>query len=164
MLRSDTCRMLLRGLFVLAALGLFQAIAAADEIAHFTARGTFDDVKEALVAAIEGKGLVIDRVAHVGDMLERTGKDVGATRRLYRKAEILEFCSARISRDMMSADPRQIAYCPYTIAVYTLANGGASPTPGEADRVHIAYRRPPKAEGMAGVERLLDDIVREALK
>lgn len=155
---------LLRALAILGAIGLFQAAAAADEVAHFTKRGTFDDVKDALVAAIEGKGLVIDRIAHVGDMLERTGKDVGADRRLYGQAEILEFCSARISREMMAADPRQIAYCPYAIAIYTLADGAAGPASREADRVHIAYRRPPKAEGMAGVERLLDEIVREALR
>lgn len=150
---------LLRVLALAAAL-LVAPAAAGDEVARFTKQGTYDDVKDAVVAAIEGKGLVIDRVAHVGDMLDRTAKDVGAARRLYGKAEIFEFCSARISREMMEADPHQIAYCPYTIAVYTLAGGA----PAEAGRVHIAYRRPPKAKGMANVERLLDEIVREALK
>jgi uncharacterized protein (DUF302 family) len=143
-----------------AALGLAQAVAADDEVARFTKRGTFDDVRDAVVIAIEGKGLVVDRVAHIGDMLDRTGRDVGAGRRLYGKAEILEFCSARVSREMMEADPHHIAFCPYAIAIYTLATG----EPAEANRVHIAYRRPPKAKGMQGVERLLDEIVREALK
>jgi len=152
-----------RGLLLAAALGAASAVVpggvAADEIVRFSGRGSFDDVRDAVAAAIEGKGLVIDRVAHVGDMLERTAQDVGAARRLYGKAEILEFCSARVSRAMMEADPHRIVYCPYTIAVYTLAEGA-----GEAGRVHVAYRRQPRGQGMAEVERLLDEIVREALR
>jgi len=146
---------MLRAWLLLAMLGFAQA-AAADEVARFSTQGTYDDVKDAVVMAIESKGLVIDRVAHVGDMLERTGKDLGAGRSLYGKAEVLEFCSARVSREMMEANPHHLAYCPYAIAVYTL--------PGEAGRVHIAYRRPPTLNGMAGVAKLLDEIVREALR
>jgi len=143
-----------------AAFGLAQAVAADDEVARFAKRGAFDDVKDAVVMAIEGKGLVIDRVAHIGDMLDRTGRDLGAGRKLYGKAEILEFCSARVSREMMEVDPHHIAFCPYTIAIYTVGGGA----PGEASLVHVAYRRPPKLKGMAGVERLLEEIVREALR
>jgi len=157
---SRTLRFARALLAAAATLGVAQAAVADDEVARFATRGSFEDVKDAVVAAIEGKGLVIDRVAHVGDMLDRTGRDVGAGRRLYGKAEIFEFCSARVSREMMEADPHHIAFCPYTIAVYTLAGGAA----GEADRVHVAYRRPPRVQGMAAVERLLDEIVREALR
>ena len=129
---------------------------AADEIARHSAKGSYEEVKDAVVAAVEAKGLVIDRVAHVGDMLDRTAKDVGSTRRLYGKAEVLEFCSARISREMMEADPHQLAFCPYTIAVYTL--------PGTPGTVYVSYRRPPRAPGMDGVHKLLEEIVREALQ
>ncbi len=31
-------------------------------------------------------------VSHIGDMLDRTGADIGATRQVYAKAEIIEFC------------------------------------------------------------------------
>jgi uncharacterized protein (DUF302 family) len=141
---------------VLAALALPAAALAADEIIRHSAKGSYEDVKDSVVAAIEGKGLVVDRVAHVGDMLARTAKDVGATRQLYGKAEVLEFCSARISREMMEADPHQIAICPYTIAVYTL--------PGEAGVVYVSYRAPPRTKGMENVPKLLDEIVREALR
>jgi hypothetical protein len=44
-----------------------------------SARGTFDDVKERLVFALENRGLVITYTAKVGDMLERTGRDIGKT-------------------------------------------------------------------------------------
>jgi uncharacterized protein (DUF302 family) len=140
----------------LAALGPTAVASAADEVIRHSAKGSYEDVKDAVVTAIEGKGLVVDRVAHVGEMLARTAKDVGATRRLYGKAEVLEFCSARISREMMEADPHQIAICPYTIAVYTL--------PGEAGVVYVSYRAPPRAKGMDNVHELLQEIVREALR
>ncbi|MGB8434518.1 MAG: DUF302 domain-containing protein, partial [Burkholderiales bacterium] len=140
----------------LAALSLPGVASAADEVIRHSAKGSYEEVKDAVVMAIEGKGLVVDRVAHVGDMLARTAKDVGATRRLYGNAEVLEFCSARISREMMAADPHQIAICPYTIAVYTL--------PDEAGVVYVSYRAPPRAKGMGNVRKLLDEIVREALR
>ena len=142
--------------FSLALSALPAAVAAPDDVVRHSGKGSYEDVRDAVATAIEGKGLVIDGVAHVGDMLERTAKDVGATRRLYGKAEVFEFCSARISREMMEADPHHIAFCPYTIAVYTL--------PDEAGVVYVAYRRPPRAKGMDNVRKLLDEIVREALR
>lgn len=139
---------------------LFLAAAAGgadDEVVRHNTRTGFEQAKENLVLAIEGRGLVINNVSHVGDMLERTGRDLGGAAQLYGKAEVVEFCSARVSRDMMSADPHNIVYCPYSIAVYTL--------PGEAGQAYIAYRRPPLAkQGMPAVEKLLADIVKEALK
>ena len=95
-------------------------------------------------------------------MLERTGKDTGAARRIYGDAEMLEFCSARVSRDMMEADPRNIVFCPYSIAIYTL--------PKEKDRVYVAYRRPGETgsersvKSLRAAEKLVADIVSEALK
>jgi uncharacterized protein (DUF302 family) len=139
-----------------ALVGLGGSSRAADEIARHSAKGSYEEVKDSVVAAIEAKGLLIDRVAHVGDMLARTAKDVGATRQLYDNAEVLEFCSARISREMMEADPHQLAFCPYTIAVYTLA--------GAPGAVYVSYRKPPRGPGMDGVHKLLEDIVREALR
>ena len=133
------------------------AAALADEgAAHFTAKGAYDDVKDSVVAAIEARGLLVDRVAHVGEMLDRTAKDLGASRRVYEKAEVIEFCSARVSRGMMEVDPRNLVYCPYTIAVYTL--------PGERGVVHLSYRRPPEAPGMRPVAELLDAIAKEATR
>jgi len=130
--------------------------AAADDVVRHSAKGSYEEVRDAVVMAIEAKGLVVDRTAHVGAMLERTAKDVGATRRLYGQAEVLEFCSARISREMMEADPHQIVFCPYTIAVYTL--------PNEPGVVYVAFRSPPQRKGMEEVRKLLDGIVRDALR
>ena len=125
-------------------------------------RGEFDEVKERVVTAIESRGLVINYTAHVGDMLERTGKDIGRGRQIYLKADVIEFCSAAVSRATMEADPHNIVFCPYTIALYVL--------PKEPGKVYLAYRKPPatgSAQSMKAlreVARLLDGIVRDALK
>jgi len=138
------------------------SFAASSEIVVRPTKGGFQEVKERVLHAIENRGLVLNYTARIGAMLERTGKDVGTARRIYGDAEVLEFCSAKISRDMMEADPRNIAFCPYSIAIYTLRS--------EKDRVYVAYR-PTGASGsgqpattLAAVDRLLADIVAEALK
>jgi len=140
--------------------GVAQADAA--EVVVRSAKGEFKEVKERVLHAIENRGLVLNYTARIGAMLERTGKDIGAARRVYGDAELLEFCSARISRDTMEADPRNIVYCPYSIAIYTL--------PKEKGRVYVAYRRMDASgsgqstKALAAVDKLLAGIVAEALK
>ena len=138
------------------------AQAAAAEVVVRTTKGEFKEVKERVLHAIENRGLVLNYTARIGAMLERTGKDIGTARRIYGDAELLEFCSARVSRDTMEADPRNIVFCPYSIAIYTL--------PKEKDNVYVAYRRieasgsGQSAKSLGAVDKLLADIVAEALK
>lgn len=122
----------------------------------------FDDIRERVVTALENRGLVLSYTARVGDMLERTGRDLGSDKPIYGKAETLEFCSAAISRETMAADPRNIVFCPYAIALYTL--------PQAPRTVYLAYRAPPafgddaSVRALQKVEKLLADIVSEALQ
>jgi uncharacterized protein (DUF302 family) len=150
---------------VLSALALIvfmagSAGAAAPDIKIHSVAGQYDDVKERVLFAIENRGIVLNYTARVGSMLERTGKDLGRPRQIYGQAEVLEFCSAALSRDTMEADPHNIAFCPYAIAIYTL--------PQEPGRVYLAYRRPSpartqsSARALAAVEKLLEGIVSEA--
>lgn len=140
--------------------GTAQATAA--DVVVRSAKGEFKEVKEQVLLAIENRGLVLNYTARIGAMLERTGKDIGTAQKIYGNAEMLEFCSARVSRDTMEADPRNIAYCPYSIAIYTL--------PKEKNRVYVAYRRieasgaGKSAKSFGAVNKLLADIVAEALK
>jgi uncharacterized protein (DUF302 family) len=125
-------------------------------------KGDFADVKELVLFALQNRGLVLNYTAHIGTMLARTGKDIGRPRHLYRDAQMLEFCSATVSRDTMEADPHNIVYCPYSIAIYTL--------PKEPGKVYVAYRKPPaigsdqSVKALHAVGKLLDDIADEALK
>lgn len=135
--------------------------AAEAPIVVHSGKAQFDDVKSGVVFAIENRGLVINTTAHVGEMLERTGKDLGAANKVFLKADVLEFCSATLSRKMMEADPHSIVFCPYAIAVYQL--------PGEPGTTYVSYRRPAagatrSAAALKDVEKLLADIVKEALQ
>ena len=90
---------------------------------------SFDETREAVTMAIENRGLVINYVSHLGEMLERTGADIGASRRIFGKAQIIEFCSARLSRQMMEADPHNIVLCPFAISIYAL--------PGQSGKTYV---------------------------
>ena len=131
-------------------------------IVRYSKPAKFEDVLDEVKLAIEGKGLVIDYESFVNRMLERTGKDVGSTRKLYADARALVFCSAALSRKTMEADPANAAFCPYSIMVYATAQ--------EPGTVHVSYRRPWRPDGSAAskaalkeVEALLDGIARTAL-
>jgi uncharacterized protein (DUF302 family) len=113
--------------------------------------GTFEDAAFSVESAIIGKGLVIDYVSHVGEMLSRTGSDVGSDVELFGAADVFVFCSAVLSRKMMEADPMNIAHCPY--GIFVADQGG---------EVLVGYRHYPEGP-MQEVQSLLDEIVNEAL-
>jgi len=121
--------------------------------------GTYDFVRDDLEIAITGRGIKINTVSHIGDMLARTGKDIGAKKQVFAHAEAFEFCSATVSRATMEADPHNIVFCPYVIAVYSL--------PGEKNKTYISFRRPTLVGSKASkaslqkVEKLLQSIVEE---
>jgi uncharacterized protein (DUF302 family) len=126
----------------------------------FKAQGSYQDIRDNLQMAIEGKGLKITNTNHIADMLERTGKDIGETRKVYENAEQFEFCSATISRHMMEADPHSIVMCPYSVVVYSLPNDKT---------VYLAYRKPAATKNpalkkqLAELEKLLTDIIKDAM-
>ena len=131
-------------------------------VVSYAKKAKFDDVRDDLKTAIEGRGLVVDYQSFVNRMLERTGKDVGSARKLYADAQAFVFCSAALSRKTMEADPANVSLCPYTMTVYATAQD-----PGT---IHVSYRRPWRPDGSAAskaalneVEALLDGIAHEAL-
>ena len=145
-----------RLLAVLLGLSIALSAAAGDEANVTEVKGKFADVRDDLVVAIQQRGLVINFTAHVGEMLERTGRDLGKTKRIYEQADVIEFCSATASRAMMEADPRNLVFCPYTIAVYTL--------PGKPGTVYLAYRKYPQNAALKPVDKLLAGIIADASK
>ena len=124
--------------------------------------GNFDDVKFDVTNAITNRGLVADFTGNVGAMLDRTGKDVGSTKQVYKRAEYVVFCSAKLSRDMMEADVANAGFCPYIVFIYETAA-----KPGE---IVIGYRRLPRAgkpasiKAFSAINALLDGIAKEAVK
>lgn len=136
--------------------------ASAEELVTRSKAGAFDDVKFDLGNAIIERGLVVDYAGNVAGMLDRTGADVGSTTKLYKHAEYMLFCSAKLSRAMMEADPTNIGFCPFVIFLYERAD-----KPGE---IVVGYR-PPVARGtdaskaaLAEIDALLKGIVSDAVK
>ncbi len=112
--------------------------------------GSFDDASFALENEIIGAGLVIDFIARSGDMLARTGPDLGSDVVIFEAADVYLFCSAVLSRKVMEINPANVTFCPYGIYI--------------ADRegqVTIGYRNFPEGE-MQEVQALLDGIARAA--
>ena len=134
----------------LAALVLLASPALAEEPVLLPYDGSFDDASFAVESAIVDRGLVIDFVSHVGDMLNRTGADVGSGAKIFDEANIFLFCSAVVSREVMEADPTNIQHCPYGIFV----------TEKDGD-VMIGHKSYPEGP-MQKVEALLRDIAKEA--
>ncbi|UWQ28533.1 DUF302 domain-containing protein [Leisingera sp. M523] len=139
---------------VAAALALSTGTAAAQDMVSYTTPLSFDDVTFGLESAITNRGLRIDHISHVGDMLERTRADVGSDIVLFEHAQVFSFCSAKLSRQVMEANPMNITFCPYDIFV-------AQP-PGAED-VTIGFRAFPEGE-MQVIHDLLDGIVQEAIE
>jgi len=138
------------------------ALAGGSHMSVSVRQGSFDEAKEAVEMAITARGFVINNVSHVGEMLERTGKDLGGARQIFLKAEALEFCSATVSRKMMEADPDNIVFCPYIISIYVL--------PEKPNEVRLAYRKTQivgsaaSRKALQAVNQLLDEIIAEALQ
>ncbi|MBL8430418.1 MAG: DUF302 domain-containing protein [Dechloromonas sp.] len=139
---------------VLLCFALAATSAQAEEwIAKRKIASSFADARDAVVMAIENRGLVINYVSHMADMLNRTGADLGATRQIFGQAEVIEFCSASLSRKMMELDPHNIVLCPFAISIYTL--------PGEKNVTWLSYRQPSGAAAPL-VAPLLREIIAEA--
>lgn len=128
--------------------------ALASDVVTYTTEDSFDDVTFSVESAITDKGLVIDSVSHVGEMLERTKGDVGSDVTIFSNADVYNFCSAKVSRAVMEADPMNLQFCPYGIFVMV--------TPDKPDQTTVGYRSFPDGP-MKQVEAMLEEIVKEAL-
>ncbi|MFV2059413.1 MAG: DUF302 domain-containing protein [Gammaproteobacteria bacterium] len=138
-------------------------ITETETFVEYKINGFYADIRDDVELSITGTGIKINTIAHTGDMLIRTAKDVGATKVIYKHAEAFEFCSATISRATMEADFRNFMFCPYIIYVYQLS--------GDKDKevVYVTYRRPTYGknkksnEALQSVEKLLKGIISEVL-
>lgn len=127
----------------------------ADEIHHLDIRpGRYADAREALVDAIEAEGLVPAPPSRFGEMLARTGPALEQTEPVYRDAEVLHFCSARIAWTLARENPLNVAQCPLSMAIYTL--------PAEETTVHLAWRQAlGDSPGSRAANALLERIARQ---
>lgn len=146
--------------FIFSFMGISQAETARDDYMRmYVVNSSYEFVRDDLELAITGRGIKINNISHIGDMLARTGKDLGATKQIFVHAEAFEFCSATVSRASMEPDPHNIIFCPYIIAVYSL--------PNEKNKTYVSFRRPTMVGSKASkaalqkVEELMTSIVKE---
>lgn len=139
------------------------SLADADMVTSLRAEESdFDAVRFGIESAIENRGYVIDYHARVGEMLERTAADIGADASPYSNAETWQFCSAILSRQMVDADPANIAHCPFVVYAYETR---------EEPGVVVVGFRPHADDGeersraaLEAIDRELAEIVAEALR
>ncbi|WP_323784501.1 DUF302 domain-containing protein [Thalassovita sp.] len=144
----------MKPLFVAAALAAATATTAfADGLVSYSTEDSFEDVIFGLENAILDQGLIIDATSHVGEMLERTRADVGSDVTIFTQADVYSFCSAKLSRKVMEADPMNIRFCPYDIFVAQQPDTG---------KTIIGYREFPDGP-MKEVQALVDTIARAAI-
>lgn len=148
-------RQLLTALGLTGLLALSAPARAEELVTTHVSKAAFADVVADLEDAVVNRGYVLDYHGYIGDMLERTAKDVGGAMPLYKDAEFLQFCSAVLSRKAMEADIGNIAFCPYVIFAYE-----SESDPGQ---VVVGFRRLPDGPGRDDVNALLDSIAREAV-
>ena len=147
-------------LLILPATQAQEMVLETDDRRIYATEGEYAFYREMLESAITDEGLVINAVGDIGTMLERTGADLGGET-LYLHGESLEFCSALYSRRMMEADPHNIVFCPYVIAIYELT--------AEPDTIYIGYQRVPivgdeaSRKALQDVEDLIDRITNNAM-
>jgi|GEM_PF-42742 len=131
-----------------------------------TKKASFDDVEFELQNAIIDRGLKVDYIGHVGAMLSRTSKTVGSviksgSKSPYLKAKYYQFCSAKLTHEVVRANPLNISVCPYVVFLFELRT-----SPGV---VHVGYRIPfagpseVTQKAVAKVEALLASVIKDAL-
>jgi len=152
--------------FILAAVLIVPTIAGTSALAEnsniksYEFEGSYEDAVFDLEQALINKGLVIDNRARVANMLNRTAKDVGANQTVYKNGEVLEFCSAKLSRNAMEADPLNMSFCPYSMFAYETTAKPGFVTVGFTTLSGAGS--PASKKALDAVNKLRDDMVREA--
>lgn len=83
---------------------------------------------------IAGKGISISHTLPPAEMLARTGPAYGINEQVLKHGEMIEFCSAKISHQLIQANFENITLCPFSISIYVL---NADP-----DNVRMTFRKP----------------------
>jgi hypothetical protein len=133
---------------------------------HYSKQGDFEEVLHDLQDAVINRGLVIDYIGHVNTMLNRTSEAAESVTKTgnkspYLNAKYIQFCSAKLTHEAVSANPYDLAICPYVVFIFE-----AHSEPG---KIVVGYRRPIPGpsqmtrDAFAKIDGLLEEIVKEAV-
>jgi len=145
-------------LFCFLSLTSMHAVVAESFVKTTLVEGQYEEVLSAVKDVIKGRGINIAHTLPAGDMLGRTGISFNIQKSIYKSAETIEFCSAKISHQLAQADPENIVLCPFTISVYVLNS--------DPEHVRLTTRLPFVSSGSAdaveNMRKLVDGIIQEA--
>jgi uncharacterized protein (DUF302 family) len=136
------------------------SLVRAQALQSYQTNSSFDDVRFELTNAIIDRGLKVQSNGKVAAMLARTGAAAGSSKPIYKEAEYFSFCSVKLSRAMMEADPANVGYCPFVIFLYVSV--------AKPDEVTVGYQAHPKTgnaasiKAFAQIDQLLDGIAKAA--
>jgi uncharacterized protein (DUF302 family) len=94
----------------------------------------YEDILDAVKETIKGKGINIAHTLPSSGFLGNTGPAFGITEPVLKNGEMVEFCSAKVSHQLIQANIQNIVICPFNIVVYEL-----NAKPGQ---VHMTFRKP----------------------
>jgi uncharacterized protein (DUF302 family) len=137
----------------------FSSSLIANSINTTIIKSDYKNVRSNILDSIEEKALNIANVYHASEMLNRTKGIFSFGRNIYKNAEIIEFCSAKISHEMARANHLNILLCPFKIAIYTLNSN--------PENTYVIYSVPDPIDenskkSMAKVTALIRSIVESA--
>jgi len=122
----------------------------------FSTESSYEDAMEDLLASIEDNGLVLSYTAHAKAMFDRTADITGEKTPVYDNAEIILFCKADLSHDLVAADPHNLILCPYAIAIYVLH--------AEPEKVYLSFREQDESQAVTKpISDLLESIIKDVL-
>ncbi len=98
------------------------------EIKDYQFQDALDDLRDSILAT----GTKITETRHIEKMLKRT-KANKSQKDIYKYGMAYSFCKADLSRAMMSLDARNIANCPFTVALFQEVN---------SKKIYLSYRIP----------------------
>ncbi len=144
------------GLAVLLPLGAAQA----ETLRTYKTKASYDDVRFELTNAIIDRGLKVQSNGKIAAMLARTGAAAGSSKPVYKQAEYFSFCSVKLSRAMMEADPANVGHCPFVLFAYVAV--------AKPDEVVVGFHTHPttgnaaSVKAFAQIDELLDGIAKAA--
>ncbi len=133
------------------------AVAKNDKLTRiYSVEADFADAKQDLLDAIADKGLVLSYTAYAKAMFDRTANIAGGKKPVYDNAEIVLFCKADLSHDLVQAAPHNLILCPYAIAIYVLHK--------EPKRVYLSFREQDKSQPVTKpitelLQQIIDDVI-----
>lgn len=145
---------------------LFQQLCATsiandnDYVVIYKSNEEFEYTVENVSNAIIARGMIISNTVNLSDMLNRTGKDLGYEKLIYKNAKTLEFCNANLSHRLSLADPRNVVVCPFAISIYELTSN-----PSDVYIIHRRYELLGDATDLnQDIQKLLKEIIEESLE